>query len=492
MLLFIILIFLVGACYHAKSWKHLLRNIVIAETILIIGLLVTVAGTAKIDSDYQMHRDYAALFLGNALLDTMWVFGSALGSYAFKKIFARRDDAPPSPDDKTEAITKYWKTGASIFTVLWAISCLVTGLACLSITYTTWTEPQQWTAADREFFPWVFGFGIVLFLAGGTLIALKLSSWMKKVHSKNPKPIVPRISPTTKTEGKSYFLSHWQGKQSITRSFWINWLLASLIIFLSVSGFIDFYLKPRSENIPLNLKLIIGIVGVGVTFSFAIWQTVGVLRSAKRQIQSGGNRFWAWLAILIVVAGMFLGVSEFAQKHFKDRKPIEQITSYRYDVRRLEDAGFSGDEIQDWSIDQAIKLRKAGFSQDEVDDFQCMKPPVTNPSQHDYTRVPTDKDFHNAALITLNGCRPFYEKAVGMLKELFSDSDAPPLRNPKRLYNETPSAYLVRIEMRLPYETPEMYLDRMRQLKEMVLQEIREADAFPTFRDIMERGTKCP
>jgi hypothetical protein len=174
MLLFLGLIFLAGACYHAKSWKQLLRNIVIAETILIIGLLVGVAVTAQIDSDLpNMHRDYTAVFLGNLLLDTMLIFGAGFGPYALKKVFARRHVASLSPDDETSAPTKYWKTGVSLVIVVVAVSWLLLGLGLLYVSFFTWTQPQPWTASDHEFFPWALGFGIVFLVGGGVMFRMR-------------------------------------------------------------------------------------------------------------------------------------------------------------------------------------------------------------------------------------------------------------------------------------------------------------------------------
>ncbi len=184
MLLFLVLMFLVGACYHGKSWKQVLRNIVIAELILIAGLVVTLYLTTRIEQSADIHvhsaEALARLFISNVFLQTFYVVVLGFGAYAFRKVFARRDVASLSPDDETPPLIKYWKTGTSFAVVAWAVSCIIVGLALLYIAFRTWTNPLPWTDGDHEFFPWVLGFGVAFFLAGGAVIARKFCRWWRR------------------------------------------------------------------------------------------------------------------------------------------------------------------------------------------------------------------------------------------------------------------------------------------------------------------------
>lgn len=99
---------------------------------------------------------------------------------------------------------------------------------------------------------------------------------------------------------------------------------------------------------------------------------------------------------------------------------------YQDQVDQMQGAGFSGQEIQSWSDKQAATMLNAGFSESEVNAYQGMKPqpPDTPPI---YGRLPTDKDFHNAASVILNGeDHPFYDKAVDGLKSMFTDTGVHP------------------------------------------------------------------
>ena len=115
--------------------------------------------------------------------------------------------------------------------------------------------------------------------------------------------------------------------------------------------------------------------------------------------------------------------AEPAQAPAQPKQPL----SYQDQITKLQSAGFSGDEIQDYSIKQAVKLRQAGFSQDEVDAYQGMKPPAVPGGTPIYGHVPTDKDFQNAASVILGGNdHPSYEKAVDTLKNLFTSTGVSP------------------------------------------------------------------
>jgi hypothetical protein len=104
-----------------------------------------------------------------------------------------------------------------------------------------------------------------------------------------------------------------------------------------------------------------------------------------------------------------------------------QNDNYQDQVTKLQKAGFSDSDIQNYSVNQAIKLRQAGFSQDEVDGYQGMQKPAQPGGTPIYGRIPTDKDFQNAASVILQGNdHPFYEKAVNSLKDMFSQSGVPP------------------------------------------------------------------
>lgn len=101
--------------------------------------------------------------------------------------------------------------------------------------------------------------------------------------------------------------------------------------------------------------------------------------------------------------------------------------TYQADVSQMQQAGFSGQEIQGWSDSQAAQMRQAGFAQHEVDNYQGMAPPAEAGGTPIHGRIPTDNDFKNAATVILNGNdHPWYEKAIDTLKNLHADTGVAP------------------------------------------------------------------
>ena len=97
----------------------------------------------------------------------------------------------------------------------------------------------------------------------------------------------------------SYIKDHWQGRQSLARSFWINFFLLSLLV-----QFAFVYLAASPPDISPVL------IGRAVIISLALyiglvypWQLVGVWRSAdKRFQQTGKNGLTALVKILVLLS----------------------------------------------------------------------------------------------------------------------------------------------------------------------------------------------
>lgn len=100
--------------------------------------------------------------------------------------------------------------------------------------------------------------------------------------------------------------------------------------------------------------------------------------------------------------------------------------TYQSDVQQMQKAGFSGQDVQDWSDNQAVQMRQAGFASNEVDSYQGMQPPAAGTPQT-YGRLPTDDDFKNAATTILSGNdHPNYNNAVETLKNVHADTGINP------------------------------------------------------------------
>lgn len=101
--------------------------------------------------------------------------------------------------------------------------------------------------------------------------------------------------------------------------------------------------------------------------------------------------------------------------------------SYQEQVQQMQKAGFSGQDVQDWSDNQAVQMRQAGFNDDEVNGFQGKAPPAAPGGTPIYGRVPTDDDFHNAASVIMSGDdHPLFHDTLETLKNLHAQTGVGP------------------------------------------------------------------
>jgi len=114
-----------------------------------------------------------------------------------------------------------------------------------------------------------------------------------------PRPLVmPPPLPS-----RNYFLRHWRGESSLPFAYWVNGALAGIgfVVALVMLFVLCVNLLPvRPQNyFPLFSAIYASLVIV------AIWQIVGIWRSATRY-RVGGKRFWGGLAKCVMVIAVNL------------------------------------------------------------------------------------------------------------------------------------------------------------------------------------------
>ena len=112
-------------------------------------------------------------------------------------------------------------------------------------------------------------------------------------------PLDQQTSAAPARRSGNYFSRHWRGDLSLPVSYWINGILASLLSIGIVLGFVAY-----AESFAPNdvLRVFITLVAIVVLLLLiAVWQLVGIWRSASNHKARGGWRFWAIVAKLMVV-----------------------------------------------------------------------------------------------------------------------------------------------------------------------------------------------
>jgi hypothetical protein len=100
----------------------------------------------------------------------------------------------------------------------------------------------------------------------------------------------------------NFIAKHWRGEYSLGISYWLFGFLVAIFIAL-----MDIALSHFSDAMNLNTQNqgFLILVYYIVTIMAAVWQIVGVLRSASAHVSRGGKHFWAVMAQVVVCLGAF-------------------------------------------------------------------------------------------------------------------------------------------------------------------------------------------
>ena len=112
------------------------------------------------------------------------------------------------------------------------------------------------------------------------------------IETPTPSAIINNLKDKDKT---NYFKRHWRGELSLVKSYWVNIFCITLIIRF---GFlIAEKTKFFEEHLYLSFVLIFTVLII------AVWQLVGLWRSATTYLNDGKNSLWGNLARLAVIVG---------------------------------------------------------------------------------------------------------------------------------------------------------------------------------------------
>ena len=95
---------------------------------------------------------------------------------------------------------------------------------------------------------------------------------------------------------KNYFTQHWQGKHSLTKSFWINFIAVGVLLLYILRLFPE---ELITSTIIHDLYIYITVYCIALTV--LIWQITGLWRSSSRHTHKTKRKFWA-----IAVKGMII------------------------------------------------------------------------------------------------------------------------------------------------------------------------------------------
>ena len=116
--------------------------------------------------------------------------------------------------------------------------------------------------------------------------------------------------PSPHVPSSNYFRRHWDGDLTLPVAYWVNGILAMLLVFglFLAAGMIDWTEFPTGASLAYAAALI-------ATMAVTLWQLVGVWRSADRHTKRGGSSGWAVAAKVAVVLGAIRMTGEISSNY---------------------------------------------------------------------------------------------------------------------------------------------------------------------------------
>ena len=116
-----------------------------------------------------------------------------------------------------------------------------------------------------------------------------------------------------KTDKKkvNYLLRHWRGELSLPISYWLNGFLGNIVAILLIFGIAGIlgYINNAYTT------LVYWVSAISFVLIVTCWQAVGIWRSSDRYEREKGRHFWAVIAKLMVILGLFSITGEFGNTY---------------------------------------------------------------------------------------------------------------------------------------------------------------------------------
>ena len=105
---------------------------------------------------------------------------------------------------------------------------------------------------------------------------------------------------TDQYQSANYLVRHWRGELSLPVSYWVNGVLANLLLMVTLFG-TAYVISSIKTDYAALLYWIVAMLLMSVA---CVWQSVGIWRSAGYYANQGGRRIWSLLARLAVILGV--------------------------------------------------------------------------------------------------------------------------------------------------------------------------------------------
>ena len=131
----------------------------------------------------------------------------------------------------------------------------------------------------------------------------------------------------------NFIQKHWKGEYPLWRSFWINFILIDIVFIISFSFIILSSLSEKETVIRLFFNYAV------IAVFLAVWQTVGIWRSAEKRTTQTGKKLWSFVAELFTISCLIQTVMSLSSFFFSPeqvsatiRANIDEILKIKQEV----------------------------------------------------------------------------------------------------------------------------------------------------------------
>lgn len=210
---------------------------------------------------------------------------------------------------------------------------------------------------------------VIGLLSGYFIVSKLLDKYYSSIDSKDRHKYLPRSKlpeddkvkeSTAEVKEDSYFIKHWNGEISLSKSFWVNNVLFNIILAMAITYWSLAGVKTED---PVYLSRVILATSF---FSYVIiypWQIVGLWRSASNQVVTSTNTFWPRAVKLLVILGIFGSVADFVkERQFYENLYYDSFTlakKQNYNVSLIGNSIVLEGEF-DYGISDLVKMKLEG------------------------------------------------------------------------------------------------------------------------------------
>jgi len=154
---------------------------------------------------------------------------------------------------------------------------------------------------------------------------------------------------------QGYFIKHWRGNHSLSKSFWVNNVALNVLLAIFVAYWT--FAGPRTED-PVFLARVILTFSVAGYVLIYPWQFVGLWRSANRYTIEKTRTFWPRVVKLLIILGVLGSLVELTleRQSYEDlyHHSFQLTKEHNYDVT-LEGNTIFLDGNLDYGISEDVK-----------------------------------------------------------------------------------------------------------------------------------------